>query len=74
METKKHREFVSITLAEIVSDLKHIKELCNKNENWLSKLNGRVRKTENTISTIQGVGVVGFILLTGFVTYIVKTI
>ena len=74
MEAKQHREFVSVTLAEIVSDLKHIKEVCNKNENWLSKLNSRVRKTENSIPAIQGVGAVGFILFTGFITYIVKAI
>tara|TARA_R100001463_G_scaffold114205_1_gene169388 strand:- start:346 stop:570 length:225 start_codon:yes stop_codon:yes gene_type:complete len=74
MEAKKHREFVSVTLAEMVLDIKHIKELCDKNEKWLSQLNGRVRKTENTISTIQGIGVVAFALFGGFVTYIVKAI
>ena len=74
MEAKQHREFVSVTLAEILSDLKHIKGVCNKNENWLSKLNNRVRKTENSISAIQGVGAVGIIIFGGLVSYVVKSI
>lgn len=72
MQPKEHREFVSVTLAEMQSDIKHIKELCERNEKWLSQLNGRVRKTEAQISTIQGIGAIAFVLFSGFLTYIVK--
>jgi hypothetical protein len=72
MQPKEHREFVSVTLAEMQSDIKHIKELCERNEKWLSKLNGRVRKTESQISTIQGIGAIAFILFSSFLTYVVK--
>ncbi len=74
MEAKKHREFVSVTLAEMLLDIKHIKELCDKNEKWLAQLNGRVRKAENNISIIQGIGVVAGIVFTGFISYLVKAI
>jgi hypothetical protein len=69
-----HREIVLTSLAEIKSELNHIRSTGEKNEKWLSKLNGRVRKTENVISTIQGVGAIGVILFGGFITYIIRLI
>ena len=69
-----HREMVLTSLSEIKSELIHIKETGDKNEKWLSKLNGRVRKTENSISAIQGVGAIGVILFGGFITYVIRLI
>ena len=54
--TQKHREWVTLALTRIKSDAEHIKEKVTANEEHLSKLNGRIGKTENSISRIQGIG------------------
>ena len=54
--TQKHREWVTVTLTKIKSDVGHIKEKANEQEGHLSKLNDRVRKNENKISAITGIG------------------
>ena len=54
--TQKHREWLTVTLTKIQGDVGHIKEKVEKNEKHLSKLNDRVSKSENQISTIQGIG------------------
>ena len=73
-KVEEHREMVLTSLAEIKSELNHIRSTGDRNENWLSKLNSRVRKTENSISAIQGVGAIGIIIFGGFITYVVKSI
>jgi len=52
----KHREQVISALAELKSDTEHIKETMEKNEKWLNQINGRVRKTEEEVSFIKGIG------------------
>ena len=54
--TQKHREWVTVTLTTIKSDVSHIKEKTNEQEQHLSKLNDRVGKSENQISAITGIG------------------
>ena len=54
--TQKHREWVTIALVKIQSDVAHIKEKTDEQEQHLSKLNDRVGKAENKISTITGIG------------------
>ena len=54
--TQKHREWVTITLTKIKSDIIHIKEMTDVQEEHLSKLNDRVGKAERSIATIQGIG------------------
>ncbi len=54
--TQKHREWVTITLTKIKSDLEYTKEKMDAQEKHLSKLNNRVGKSENKISAIQGIG------------------
>lgn len=56
MKTEEHREFVIKTLTELKSDTNHIKETMEKNEKWLNKINGRLRKAEGSISYMQGIG------------------
>ena len=55
-ETEKHRNFVTIALTEIKGDTERVKAIVEKNEKWLSKLNGRVRDNEVAISRIKGIG------------------
>ena len=54
--TQKHREWVTIKLTRICSDVEHIKEKTNEQERHLSKLNNRIGKAENKLSTITGIG------------------
>jgi len=41
---------------EVLTHLEYIKEKVDANHNHLQVLNGRVRKTENSISWIKGIG------------------
>ncbi len=66
---QKHREWVTMTLTRIKSDVEHIREKVIANERHLSQLNGRVGKAENSISKIQGVGGVLAILFTSLFGY-----
>jgi|TARA_R100001530_G_scaffold130001_1_gene100641 Trk-type K+ transport system membrane component len=55
-ETEEYRNFVTIALTQIKGDLEKVIITVEKNENWLKKLNNRVRKNEVTISWIKGIG------------------
>ena len=55
-ETEEHRNFVTIALTQITSDIERVKEVVEKNEKWLAKLNGRVRNNEKDISRMKGIG------------------
>tara|TARA_R110002012_G_scaffold194163_4_gene361991 strand:+ start:6301 stop:6543 length:243 start_codon:yes stop_codon:yes gene_type:complete len=54
--TDEHRNFVTVALTQITGDLERVKALVEKNEQWLAKLNGRVRDNEKDISRIKGIG------------------
>ena len=41
---------------DIITHLVYIKEKVDENHGWLIKLNGRVRKTEQALSWIKGIG------------------
>lgn len=66
---QKHREWVTLALTKIKSDIEHIKEKVNANETHLSKQNDRIRKAENSISKIQGIGGVVSIVFTALFSY-----
>ena len=55
-KTDEHRDFVTTALCRITTDIEYIKDSNKKTEKHLEKLNNRVRKNENTISWIKGVG------------------
>ena len=55
-KTEEHRNFVTLALTEIKGDTERVKAIVEKNEKWLSKLNGRVRDNEVAISRIKGIG------------------
>ena len=65
-ETEEHRNFVTIALTKISTDVKHVKKTVERNQKWLAQLNGRVRRSENTISWIKGIGIT--------VTFVISTI
>ena len=68
-ETEEHRNFVTIALTQIKGDLERVILTVEKNENWLKKLNNRVRKNEVSISWIKGIGAAIttiFIAITGW--------
>ena len=67
--TQKHREWVTVALTKIKSDVTHIKEKTDEQEQHLSKLNDRVGKAENKLSAITGIGSVialGFSTMFGY--------
>ena len=67
--TQKHREWVTLTLTKIKSDVYHIKEKTDEQERHLSKLNNRIGKAENKLSTITGIGSALAFIFSGFVAF-----
>jgi predicted nuclease with TOPRIM domain len=63
-EAQKHREYVISALSELKSDTEHIKEGLDRNEEQLNQINGRVRKTEEKVKFIEGVGSVLSVIFT----------
>ena len=51
-----YRRHLAESISRVESDVKHIKDIVERNEGWLRNLNGRVKKAENNISFIQGIG------------------
>ena len=51
-----YREQITLHLVRITGDLEYLKEKVDNCENHLEKINGRVRKTENQVYWILGVG------------------
>ena len=72
MKLEEHRDFVIKTLTELKSDTGHIKENMEKNEKWLNKINGRLRKTEEKISFLQGFGSFISITFGGIMAYLFR--
>ena len=63
-EAQKHREYVISALSELKSDTDHIKEGVARNEQHLSEINGRLRKTEEKVKFMEGIGSVLSIIFT----------
>ena len=63
-QAQKHREYVISALSELKSDTEHIKEGVAKNEQHLSEINGRLRKTEEKVKFMEGIGSVLSIIFT----------
>ena len=56
----------------IIAHLEHIKEKVDSNHSHLEKLNGRVRKTEQSLSWIKGIGVTFAFVISTLFTYFQK--
>ena len=63
-EAQKHREYVISALSELKSDTEHIKEGVARNEQHLSEINGRLRKTEEKVKFMEGIGSVLSVIFT----------
>ena len=63
-QAQKHREYVISALSELKSDTEHIKEGVARNEQHLSEINGRLRKTEEKVKFMEGIGSVLSIIFT----------
>jgi len=56
----------------VLLELKYIKEMVEKNETSLEKLNGRVRQNEQGLEKLKGVSSVVGVLFTGFIAWLFK--
>jgi|TARA_R110000824_G_C15043718_1_gene660677 predicted nucleic acid-binding Zn-ribbon protein len=63
-KAQQDREVIITALAELKSDTEHIKEGVARNEKQLNQINGRVRKTEEKVKFIEGVGSVLSVIFT----------
>ena len=55
-KAQQDREDIITALAELKSDTEHIKEGVARNEKQLNQINGRLRKAEEKVQFIQGIG------------------
>ena len=51
---------------------KKIKEMVEKNETSLEKLNGRVRQNEQELERLKGISSVAGVIFTGFIAWLFK--
>ena len=63
-KAQKDRDTIITALAELKSDTEHIKEGLVKNEKQLNQINGRLRKTEEKVKFMEGVGSVLSVIFT----------
>jgi len=56
----------------VLLELKYIKEMVEKNETSLEKLNGRVRQNEQGLERLKGVSSVVGVIFTGFIAWLFK--
>ena len=80
-KTKEYRNNITLHLTRISGDIEHIKEKVdsefkyvkdkvNSNNNHLEKINGRLRKAENSITGIKSIGITLYAVIGGFLTYL----
>ena len=56
----------------VLLELKYIKEMVEKNETSLEKLNGRVRQNEQELERLKGISSVAGVIFTGFIAWLFK--
>ena len=66
----KYRQDVITALAVLKADNRNVKETLIELRSLLREQNGRVRKTESSISWIQGIMSVGFAIFSGFIAWL----
>ena len=71
-KVSEHREFVTSSLVKIKTEIEHIKENSARVEKHLDNLNGRVRKNENAISWIRGIGVTFAFIISTIIGFFMK--
>jgi peptidoglycan hydrolase CwlO-like protein len=53
---EEYRNNITLHLTRMSGDIEHIKEKVNDNNNQLSRINGRLRKAENNITSMKSIG------------------
>ena len=72
MANDKYRDFVTLNLTKITGDVAHIKESQIKTERHLEILNNRVRKNENNLSWIKGIGATVTFVISSLLAFLFK--
>ncbi len=72
MAKENYRDFVTLNLTRITGDIAHIKESQVKTERHLEKLNNRVRKNENSLSWIKGIGATITFVVSSLIAFLFK--
>jgi chromosome segregation ATPase len=54
---EEYRNSITVHLVRICSDVEHIKDKVNKNNEHLERINGRLRTAENNITGIKSIGI-----------------
>ena len=55
-KTEEYRNNITLHLTRISGDIEHIKEKVNDNNKHLLRINGRLRKAENNITSMKSIG------------------
>tara|TARA_A100001201_G_C4044659_1_gene187777 strand:+ start:583 stop:816 length:234 start_codon:yes stop_codon:yes gene_type:complete len=69
-KTEEYRNKITVHLTRMSSDIEHIKEKVNENNEHLIRLNGRVRENEKQISWIKGIGVMFVFCISSLITWL----
>lgn len=56
----------------VLLELRYIKQMVEKNETSLEKLNGRVRRNEQALERLKGVTSVASVVFAGFIAWLFK--
>ena len=62
-KTEEYRNNITMHLTRISSDIEHIKEKVTENNKHLARINGRLRKAENSITSIKSIGITLYTLI-----------
>ena len=53
---EEYRDYMTVNMTRISNDIEHIKEKVNDNNKHLLRINGRLRKAENNITSMKSIG------------------
>ena len=68
-KTEEYRNNITLHLTRISGDIEHIKEKVNDNNQHLGRINGRLRKAENSITSIKSMGITLYAIIGAVLTW-----
>ena len=68
-KTEEYRTNITLHLTRISGDIEHIKEKVNDNNQHLGRINGRLRKAENSITSIKSIGITLYTIIGAILTW-----
>ena len=68
-KTEEYRTNITLHLTRISGDIEHIKEKVNDNNKHLELINGRLRKAENSITSIKSIGITLYTIIGAILTW-----